>query len=219
MPSLPSELAFASLLSYVPRLPDSAPEEMRKAKDVMWQLKNGKRYRPDLTICRLIAQRLYERRSSPVFNGFFGPEVVAVPVPSSSLKKPGSLWIPLELATELKEAGLVGEVEELALRTSALPKSATSSPKERSRAIDHYGSIEVAPKLLGSRPILLVDDVLTRGATMLGVAGRVLETYPESPVFGFAAMRAISDPKDFKGLVSPERGWIYLKGDQTLRRP
>ncbi len=219
MPSLPSELAFVSLLSYVPVVPQSAPEEMKKAKDVMWQLKKGKKYPSGTTVCQLIAQRVYERRSSPIFKDFFGPEVVAVPVPSSSMKKPGSLWIPLELATELKTVGLVGEVEELALRTAPLPKSATSSPKERPKAIEHHGSIGVIPKLLGSRPILLVDDVVTRGATMLGVAARLLETYPDSPVFGFAAMRAISEPADFTGLVSPVKGWITLKGDQTRRRP
>lgn len=219
MPSLPSELDFASLLSYVPGVDPSAPEEMRKAKDVMWQLKKGMKYRTGVTICQRVALSVHERRSSPTFKDFFGPEVVAVPVPSSSMKKPGSLWIPLELATELKRVGLVGDVEELVLRTSALPKSATSNPKDRPKAIEHHGSIGVIPKLLGSRPILLVDDVVTRGATMLGVAGRVLETYPDSPVYAFAAMRAISEAREFTGLVSPVRGWITLKGDQTHRRP
>lgn len=65
----------------------------------------------------------------------------------------------------------------------------------------------------------LTNDVIRRGATLLGIAGRVKETYPNLTVQGFAAMRAISDSNKFKRLLDPCKGVVRLSGDQTLRRP
>jgi hypothetical protein len=217
MPNLPSEIAYCSLLSY-PTHPNTRDEQ--HAKDVSVDLKQGRRYtNPPCTISQLIAQRVLEQRDLPAFEGFFGPDVLAIPVPSSSLKRPGSLWIPQDLAYALKDAGLVGDVMPLLERTTALPKSAFSLASERSKAMDHYGSVQVSMKLIAPSSILLVDDVITRGATMLGVAGRVMESYPSMLVQGFAAMRAVSNQGEFKSLMDPCCGKVTLQGDQTRRRP
>lgn len=126
MPNLPSEIEFCALLSYATK---ATSDEEKHAKKISLDLKQGKRYsNPPQTICQRVAQRVLDIRDSPEFLGFFGPEVLAIPIPSSSLKKPGSLRIPYELALGLRELGLVGEVLELAERVSALPKSAASLP-------------------------------------------------------------------------------------------
>ena len=56
-------------------------------------------------------------------------------------------------------------------------------------------------------------------SSSLGVAARIKEAYPDLPVHGFAAMRAISDPADFRNILDPRRGRITLRGDQTHRHP
>lgn len=217
MPNLPSEIEFCALLSYAT---NPTTDDEKRAKAVSLDLKQGKRYRnPPQTICQRVAQRVLDLRDSPEFLGFFGPDVLVVPIPSSSLKQPGSLRIPHELGLALREVGLVGEVLELAVRMSALPKSAVSLPGNRSKAIDHFNTVQVTKKLIAPSSILLVDDVITRGATMLGIAGRVMEAYPGIPVLGFAAMRALSHPHPFERLVDPCRGRVTLSGDQTFRRP
>lgn len=217
MSILPSELAFCCLLSYPTR---PSTELGVHAKNVSLDLKQGRRYTsPPLTISQLIAERVQQRREHQAFSGFFGPDVLAIPIPSSSLKRPGSLWIPMELALALKALGLVGEVLPLLERTIALPKSAFSLASERSKAIDHYNSVTLSKALIAPSSILLVDDVITRGATMLGVAGRLVEEYPNVQVKGFAAMRAVTNPDEFQNLLDPRKGKISLLGDQTIRRP
>ena len=217
MPNLPSNLAFCALLSYTTH---PTTEEQQHAKDTSLALKQGKKYlNPPCSICELVAQRLFEHRDLNAFAGFFGPEVLAVPIPSSSLKQPGSLWIPHELALALKGLGLVGDVLPLVKRQSALPKAATSVPSARPKAAAHYESVVVEQRLIAPSSILLVDDVVTRGATMLGIAGRVKETYPHLAIRGFAAMRAISEASKFNSLFAPCKGTIRLSGDQTIRRP
>ena len=217
MPNLPSKLAFSALLSYSthPESPDQ-----HTARNVMLDLKQGRRYQdPPISICQLIAKRLLDRVRDGEFPGFFGPEVTAVPVPSSSLKKPGSLSIPRDLAAALEEVGLVGEVLSLVERTVALPKSATSRAQDRPKAIDHYNSLEVITGLLPPTKLLMVDDVVTRGATLLGTAGRVRDAYPDVPILAFSAMRAISEPSEFRGLVDPVVGTITRRGAYTHREP
>ena len=42
--------------------------------------------------------------------------------------------------------------------------------------------------------VILVDDVVTSGATILGVASKLAERFPDVEIKAFAAMRTISDP-------------------------
>lgn len=220
MPNLPSKLGYGALLSYTTH-PET--EDQRTARNVMLDLKQGKRYRnppnSPISISQLVAKRVLERVREGEFPGIFGADVTAVPVPSSSLKKPGSLSIPRDLAVALQEVGLVGEVLDLVERHEALPKSATSRAQDRSKAADHYRSLTVVRNLLPPTAILLVDDVVTRGATLVGTAGRIQEAYPGVPIRAFAAMRAISEPEHFRALVDPVVGVITRKGASTHREP
>ncbi len=217
MPNLPSEVGFCSLLSYATR-PET--EDEKKSKQVSVQLKQDKSVgNPARPISQWIALRVQEHQDCAAFAGLFGENVLAIPIPSSSLKQPGSLQMPLELANSLKEAGLVGEVAPIAERTRALPKSAFSQASARSKAADHYDSVKVTRTLTGATSILLVDDVITRGATLLGICARVMEAYPGLPIFGFAAMRAVSPPDKFERIFDPQRGKVTLRGDQTYRTP
>jgi adenine/guanine phosphoribosyltransferase-like PRPP-binding protein len=68
--------------------------------------------------------------------------------------------------------------------------------------------------------ILIVDDIVTRGATLLGAANRLCESYPDVPIRAFAAMRTVSNPSIFRALNEPLVWTITLQPDgSTLRRP
>ena len=45
--------------------------------------------------------------------------------------------------------------------------------------------------------IILIDDVITRGATLLGAANLLADDFPETPIRAFVAMRTISNPDEF----------------------
>ena len=67
---------------------------------------------------------------------------------------------------------------------------------------------------------MLVDDVVTRGATLLGAANRLAESYPDAQIAAFVALRAVSNPSEFKEVKDAVDGFITLQPNGgTLRRP
>jgi len=66
--------------------------------------------------------------------------------------------------------------------------------------------------------VVLIDDVVTTGSTMLGSARRILDRYPEAQIVGFAAMRTVSDPHKFRGTLDPVAGCIVHSEDCTAYR-
>jgi hypoxanthine phosphoribosyltransferase len=105
-------------------------------------------------------------------------------------------------------------------RSIALPKAAWSDAEERPTVQRHYETLAVRKLLFVPTEIVLVDDVVTRGATLLGAASRLHESFPNARISAFAAMRAISAPADFGGVFDPCVGVIRLRDDGgTTRRP
>jgi hypothetical protein len=154
------------------------------------------------------------------FSRLFAGKPVLVPTPSSSLKKPDSLDVPIRIALALMKKKLGNDVAECLVRVKPLPKSATSAAASRSTAAQHFDSFEVQGILTNPESILLVDDVVTRGATLLGAANRLVESYPEAKVAAFVALRAVSNPSEFKGVREPVIGSITLQANGgTMRKP
>ena len=68
--------------------------------------------------------------------------------------------------------------------------------------------------------ILLVDDIITRGATIIGSASRLHEAFPDSQIRAFAVLRTVSGPLKFTGIVSPTIGDIELtEAGDAFRHP
>ena len=69
--------------------------------------------------------------------------------------------------------------------------------------------------------IILVDDILTRGHTLIASAWYIHEVFPDVEVKAFAAMRTISNESEFKKLIDPVIGRIKYRPiyDDCLRRP
>lgn len=154
------------------------------------------------------------------FVEFFKANPSLVPVPKSALMLPGTLWVPDRLAKALYNNGLGKGVAQCLWRKSPLPKSATSLPHLRPKAAHHYSSLEVNKVIINPEEILLIDDIVTRGATLLGAANKLKDSFPDVRIRAFAAMRTTSsDPTPFKHLYDPQRGDITLIGQDTKRRP
>jgi adenine/guanine phosphoribosyltransferase-like PRPP-binding protein len=106
-------------------------------------------------------------------------------------------------------------------RVEAVPKSATSAPRDRPRARRHYDSIVAEPQgaIDPPRRIVVVDDFVTRGATLLGACSRVAEVFPRADVRSFAAVRTMTDV-EIVGMVDPVVGEIAPEASgETRRRP
>ena len=212
-------IEFGALLSYTPH--GVTPRGVA-SKGVMTAVKNdefviseGKR----VQMSEFVAQTIKQKRASLPFSHLFDGNPVLVPTPSSSLKKPDSLWVPNRIALALSRE-LGSEVAECLVRVKPLAKSATSAAPNRSTALQHFESLQVQELLAKPESILLIDDVVTRGATLLGAANRLAESYPDARIAGFVALRAISNPWEFKSVSESVRGFITLQSNGgTLRRP
>lgn len=100
-----------------------------------------------------------------------------------------------------------------------MPKSAFAAYGTRPKPVDHYESIQ-AKKMVTDRPSLcLVDDVITKGATLIAAATRLQEAYPQAKVTAFALVRTLGFVDDIDQIVEPALGTVTLRGDEAFREP
>lgn len=217
MTPLPSRLPFASLVAYCPRGSGHAVEQSQK---LMRQVKaNSAILLGQETAAAFVARRLAEMRPAFVAE-FLGPAVALVPVPRSSLLQPGGLWPALELARALRGEKLGRSVFESLRRERPVPKAAIAHAKERPKALAHFESLTVVEPMALPAEVTLVDDVITKGAQMMGAAMAIWAVRRDVTVRAFAVIRTISKPEEFIGIAAPTSGVITLRdaGD-CIRRP
>lgn len=130
------------------------------------------------------------------------------------------MWVSRRLADALVAHGLGTRVEPWLERITAVPKSAWAKPEDRPTQERQYETIRMQVPVNPSEEVLVVDDVITRGATMLAACRRVQELLPGARVRGFAVLRAISEPEEFVAMFDPCLGRIdLLPGGGTRRIP
>jgi len=201
-----SNLRFGAFLSYVPK------KEEHKA--LVQALKQDKVFSDSgITICERIAKEVKEKLViNPEFSEFFGDNVFLVPAPKSSLTKPGTLCVPKRLAEEFSKIR-IGTILDCLERITEVTKSSLSNPKDRPKPIDHYNSIIVKRVNQNPMKILLIDNIITRGATILGCASKLRESFPNASIKAFVVLQAISNSKNFKSIEDPYTGDIILLED------
>ena len=213
-----SELQFGALLSYCPR---GDSNDIQYSKNVMLWIK-GDRFvgKPPILMSQWIAQTILNQKNKLPFFTFFQPDTILIPTPKSSLMQPDTLWVPERIATALVKIGLGKEVVSCLVRRKSVPTSASSSPSKRPTPAVHYDSMIVQGRLSKPKEIVLVDDIITRGSTLLGAANRLADIFPEAHIRAFAAMRTISNPDEFDKVYNPCIGTIDLRASgDTIRRP
>lgn len=213
-----SQLEFSALLTYTPR---GLSRLIGHSKNVMLYLKKDSYVEdPPILMSQWVAKTILNNLATLEFASFFQPNTILVPTPKSSLMRPNTLWVPERIAKALVKVGLGKEVLSCLFRRTPVPKAARSAPHMRPTTAKHYETIGIHVGLSPPDEILLVDDIVTRGATLLGAANRLADAFPNTRIRAFAAMRTISNPNEFTKLYDPCVGTITLQpaGD-TLRRP
>jgi predicted amidophosphoribosyltransferase len=124
---------------------------------------------------------------------FLSDDALVVPVPRSAPLPEGAFWPAKEFCTELVEADLVHQSLPLLERAYAVPKSSFARRGERPKPSTHFESLQIASRLAGDfERIIVVDDVVTKGATLLASASRLQERFPHAEIRGFAFLRTKS---------------------------
>jgi len=215
-----NRLEFGSLLSYCPRRGDSA--EIQLSRRIMLSLKNDSFVEePPVLMSDWISNTMDQRRAELPFGHIFQSNPILVPLPRSSLSQPDSLWVPNRIATALVKKRFGARVLPCLTRTRAVRKSAFSLADQRPRPTEHFESLAVQGNLGSTEDVVIVDDIITRGHTMIGAANKLVEAFPSARIQAFAAMRTVSDWAGFSHIYDPRIGSIEYREDtdDCLRRP
>ena len=143
-----------------------------------------------------------------------------MPIPRSAPLVPNALWPALRICQTIRAKGLAASVLPCVERTQPVRKAATAAPGQRPDPPDHYDStrVVVPPLLPTPRAITLVDDVITRGSSFVGITKHVEDVFPGVPIRYFALIRTIS-AGDVASILDPVQGTVSFTGGQLNRHP
>jgi hypothetical protein len=192
-------LEFASCYSYSPRGREPLAAQSRMLRDAL--------KRSDPTAFSLSAARVRRLFDGGQFRTTFGDDVTLVPVPGRAPLAPGATSRAQEICIALLDQRLAADVQSLLERERPVSKSAWAAAGERPDPDDHYASLGVTATLAAPRRIVLVDDFVTRGATLLGAASRLAERFPAVPLRAFAVVRTESF-EPLRSIVDPREGVV-----------
>lgn len=140
-------------------------------------------------LVRIVIERIAARLADEA-RAVFGGYPMVVPVPGSGLTKPHTVWPSRRVCEELVRQGLGEDVLAIVKRTTAVPKSAGSAA--RPPLDQHVRSFTVQPRLVPPSRLLVVDDVVTSGTTIMACAIKLAMAFPGVPISGFALARVQS---------------------------
>jgi hypothetical protein len=205
-------VAYASCYVYSPAGSGAVCERSRllrallKAGDASFMLKYALRVRQQAT-------------DSSLLTGFFGATDILVPVPGSAPSEAGGSWAAKHLAVALVNEGLGGAAWSGLRRVRAVRKSATAAPGERPTVNLHYDSFFIERPAIPLERIVLIDDVVTKGRTLLAAATRIHEAFPCAQIRAFALVRTMGFLPGVQQLLDPCKGVIRWRSGDAHRSP
>ena len=178
------------------------------------------------------------RKCIDAFSDYFGEDVFLVPVPRHApIYENGGLgaerrrqyghhqrevrmvWPAQMIAAAFVRRQLGKSWQPILKRRKVVEKSATlQEPRTVSR---HLQTITAVPTIDYPRRIVVVDDVVTSGATLFAATGIVAEACPNAVVKSFALIRALSGqeiPETPNQCLHPCTGTIIRNANDTTTR-
>jgi hypothetical protein len=207
-----SSLSYASCYIYAPRAAGLLSAGARllcrrvKASDPRW-------------LPRYAGQVLQLCEREPAFRQLFARDAWLVPVPGCSPACPTSTTA-CQLALAFHELGLAREVWPGIARRVAVTRSATALLGKRPTVRQHYESFVIGTTE-GRSPqrIVLIDDVITKGRTLLAAAARLRREFPQADVRAFALVRTLGFLDRVDRLLAPCQGFVYWARGDARREP
>jgi predicted amidophosphoribosyltransferase len=151
---------------------------------------------------------------------FFQAADVLVPVPGRRAGAVRMSDAPFQLAEQLARRGLGCSIWPGLVRNHEIPKTASAPPGARPTIATQLGSLGV---VANHRPavegLLLIDDVVSRGRTLLAAALRLKEAFPHARVRAFALIRTLGLISDVAHVLDPCIGHIRLRRGDASREP
>ena len=207
-PALRSELPYAALLTYSPR--GTSPISLR-SQFFCYRIKSdGVIDDPPVRAIERAIEALSNDACADV-REFLGTGATLIPCPPSApfppRQKP-ALWVPLRICEALRGAGFGSRILPCLRRVEAVPKSAFAAPGERPSPSRHMSTMTVESTLDPPDMITVVDDVVTKGATLLGAASLLARAFPNAEIRAFALVRTQGYVKDIERILDPVVGRI-----------
>jgi len=202
---------FASFYVYSPRASGWLAEDSRrlcarvKLSDPLWL--------PHLA-GRVYRSSLEDRELA----GLFAPGAVLVPVPGSARTRQRP-WPALQLALALSQVGFALPVWTALQRRYTVIKSATAAAAARPSVQQHYDSFAATLPVLPVCRIVLIDDVITKGRTLLAAAARLRSVSAYAEVRAFALIRTAGFADHIAHTAEPCHGLIRWAGGDARREP
>lgn len=123
------------------------------------------------------------------------------------------------LAIALVREGLARRAWAGLHRIRAVRKSATAIAGRRPTVLSHYDSFAIDDCVEEMDHVILIDDVVSKGRTLLAAATRVQEALPNAQIRAFAMVRTMGLVPDVVHLVEPCRGQIRWRAGDAHRNP
>jgi hypothetical protein len=155
----------------------------------------------------------------PWLSQVLGADATLVPVPGCACSDPKRRCVAEGLAAELHRAGVGRDVWPALRRVRPVRRSATAAPGRRPTVDVHFRSFTVDAAVTPPAHLVLVDDVITKGRTLLAAAARLTEAFPHCDIRAFALLRTLGYATRIEHLLDPCLGQIRWHHGDARRTP
>ena len=170
-------------------------------------------------ICRYALRVRQQVTDLSALSEFIEPHHVLVPIPGCSPRSNLTGTVTWQLSNALRSEGLGRCIWPGLRRIHAVQKSATAIPGTRPTVRSHYASFSIDAAQPLPSGVVLVDDIVTKGRTLLAAALRLHEAFPGLDIRAFALVRTMGLVPGVVKLLDPCVGRIRWAAGDADRDP